>query len=96
MEIVKLRNGSEEPKPIVVATILSLKSLMETKPITFYELVMKCRDRNHQLFGVSSQDLKALRLIGEDESVHESIRNIVLSSAEGDGLDMKFVSPIAA
>lgn len=60
-----------------------------------YELVMKCRDKNHQLFGNTGERLKKLRLIEEDGSIHGSIRNIVLSSAEGEGLEMTFKSPVA-
>jgi hypothetical protein len=55
---------------------------------------MKCRDQKHQFFGKSGEDLKALSLVQNDGSIHESVRNIVLSAAKGDGLAMKFQSPI--
>ncbi len=95
--MVKLKNGAEEHLGVVRAVYISLISLMETKPITFYELVMKARDPKHQLFSDRiRQDLQDLGLLESDDSMHDSIRNIVVSSAEGEDLDMRLVSPIAA
>ena len=50
MEVVKLKNGVEEVKGLVQITMAILSSLMKDDPISFYELVMKCRDRNHKIF----------------------------------------------
>jgi hypothetical protein len=74
MQMIRLKNGSEEAEPLVKVIMLSLNSLLETKPIVAYELVMKCRDRNHKLFGISGEDLKKLALIGEDGQPHDSVR----------------------
>ncbi len=38
---------------------------------------------------------KELALVQPDGRVHESIRNIVLSAFEGEGLEMHMVSPVA-
>jgi hypothetical protein len=96
MSTVTLKNGSEEVQPLVTATMLSLRSLVQDKPIVFYELVMKCRDRNHRFFGSSGQTLTDLGLVEADGGIHESIRNIVLSATEGEGLEMTLGSPIKA
>lgn len=92
METVKLRNGAEEVKPAVQAVMMSLRSL---DPIAQYELVMKARDRDHELFGHSGEKLKALKLIEPNGRMHDTVRNVVLSAAEGDGLNMTIGSPVA-
>lgn len=92
-QTITLKNGSVEFQPLVKITMLSLEKLMLDKPILFYELVMKARDSKHVFFGNSADDLKSLNLIHNDETLHESIRNIIVSATEGDGLDMKLVSP---
>lgn len=94
MKAVTLKNGSEEANVLVTVTMMSLRRLMKEKPIIFYELVMKCRDSNHQFFGKDCQDLERLNLVQPDGRVHDSIRNIVLSAAIGDGLEMRLGSPI--
>ncbi len=94
MEATRLKNGSEEFKPLVQVTMASLSKLAETNPIAFYELVMKCRDQGHELFGNAGEVLKSLALIEDARgSVHDSIRNVVLSAVEGDGFDMTLGSP---
>ena len=95
MQLVKLKNGSEELDGLVNATYTALGLLYEKNPAVVYELVMKCRDRNHKLFGQSGQDLVDLNLLQPDQQPHQSVRNIVLSAVKGDGLDMQLVWPVA-
>jgi len=95
MKTVELKNGAEEAEALVTVTIGSLHHLIETNPIAFYELVQKARDKDHKIiWGNVSSVLKSLALLSENGAMHDSIRNIVLSAAEGDGLDMALVSPI--
>jgi hypothetical protein len=94
MQTVILKNGAEESLPLVNVMMMSLRSLMQENPIAFYELVMKCRDHNHKFFGNVGDVLKRLSLVETSGSIHDSIRNIVLSAAEGDGLDMSLGSPV--
>ena len=89
-----LKNGQEEFKPLIVVTMLSLRALLAEQPIAFYELVMKCRDRNHQFFGNAGEKLKSLQLVQPGGSIHGSIRNIVLSATSGDDLELVLHSPI--
>ena len=93
MKVLVLKNGAEEPEELVIATWESLANLHESDPTAFYELVMKCRDENHRFCGNAAQPLRELRLLQEDGAIHDSIRNIVLSATEGNGLGMKLVSP---
>lgn len=94
MECVTLKNGQEEARPLVVATMMALRSLMAEEPIVLYELVMKCRDRDHRFFGNTGERLQELALAQPDGSIHGSIRNIVLSATSGEGLDLVLHSPV--
>ncbi|MDP2967068.1 MAG: hypothetical protein Q8N87_01505 [bacterium] len=94
MKILVLKNRAEEVEGLVIATMVSLEHLLKSNPIVFYELVMKCRDNNYQFLGNTAEPLEELGLVQRDRTVHDSIRNIVLSAAEGSGLGMKLVSPV--
>jgi len=56
---------------------------------------MKCRDETHKLFGNTGEVLKKLGLVQDDDGVHTSIRNVVLSAVEGEGLGLILDSPVA-
>ena len=94
MEIVTLKNGAEEPKPLVLATMVSLENLVQTNPIVAYELVEVCKNPDHELFGNAGEILTKLALI-ENGYVHDSIRNIVLSAFEGEGFEMRLTFPVS-
>lgn len=94
MEVVTLKNGSEEHKALVVTTMMSLKSLFNENPLAFYELVQICKNPSHSIF--SPVQLKALESLGlvSGGIVHFSVRNIVLSAVEGEGMEMTIGSPV--
>jgi len=91
METATLKNGAVEAKALVEITMLSL---MKLGPIELYELVQICRRSDHPPWGDTIDTLKSWQLVGQDGVVHDSIKNIVLSAAEGDGLDLRLGSPI--
>ncbi len=91
---VRLRNGNEEAKAAVTVVMMSLRALIDTNPIAFYELVMLSRDPEHIPFGNSGEILSRFALINNGK-VHDTIRNIVVSAVEGDGFDMVLRSPVA-
>lgn len=93
MNMVTLKNGAVEAEPLVKVTMMSLGRLWDENPICAYELVMLCRDSNHKPFGNSDKILVELALV-QNGRVHDSIRNIVLSSVSGEGLEMTFGSPV--
>jgi hypothetical protein len=66
---------------------------MNDKPAAFYELVMCARDTQHKPCGEIGKDLMELSMLQPDGSMHDSIRNIVQSAAEGEDLDMQIVDP---
>ena len=95
MEQIRLKNGSEEAKVLVTVTSINVNNLLKTNPIAFFELVSLCRDPQHKPFGNTSQILADLSLMEPGGTVHQSIRNIVLSGSQGEGLDMVWTSPVA-
>src|SRR3990167_5007413 len=86
IKMVKLKNGSEVAQSIVVATMMSLEALINSNRIAFYELVEKCRDSKHEMFGNTKEVVAKWALICSDGSVHSCIKDVVLSAVEGDGL----------
>ena len=95
MKEIELKNGSMELNILVNAIMLSLRKLFDEFPLALYDLIEKCKDREYQIFGSNVERLKRLSLISEENhQIHGSIRNIVLSAIEGDGMDMTLVSPV--
>lgn len=95
MDMLKLKNGSEEFPALVKVTMMSVEHLLESHPVAFFELVSLCRDRDHELFGNTAVKLQGLGLVDPGGKVHGSIRNIVLSAVEGEDLEMRLISPLA-
>lgn len=93
MEMVVLKNGATEALSLVSVTMMSINQLLASKPLAFYEMVEVCRDKNHKIFGTLGNDLVELALLQLDGQPHGSIKNIVLSAVEGEGLDMTVSNP---
>ena len=93
LKTVKLRNGTEEAEPLITVVCISLEHLFKTKPMAFYDLVMKTRDGNYQVFSPNIPILDSLHLYPQCGTQHESIRNVVLSCSRGEGLEMEFILP---
>jgi len=94
METIKLRNGTEEVAGLVTMVSLTVRELFDNEPIVAYELAMKARDQDHECFGNSGDKLIKLALMNADGSMHDSVRNIVLSMFQGEGLNIALVSPV--
>jgi hypothetical protein len=99
METVNLKNGSAEAKPLVAVTMLSLNSLFDkgmNGALAFYELVQKCNNPDHEIWGeAQSTLLMGLGLLDVNGDVHSLIKNVVLSAAQGEGLGLSLGSPYA-
>lgn len=99
-KVVGLKNGSKEFRPAVAIVMLILNKLMEEgKGLVVYELAEICKDPDHKPWGTAiGNDLKGLKLAEEHEGLWHvcgTIRNIVLSAVEGEGLDMTVGNPYA-
>lgn len=95
---VRLRNGGEAPRVVLMTTTLSLDHLMGTDPIALYELVMAARDPEHVLHGHTGATLAGLGLIeGTDDrgraEIRSYVRDVILSGTDGDEVDMHLCDP---
>lgn len=95
MEMMKLKNGTEEAKPVVAITQMSIREVWQDNPLAIYDLHSKCQDPDYEFFGDNGEILKRLNLVQSDGRIHQSIKNVVLSMVEGEGMDMTLVSPVA-
>ncbi|MBF0570546.1 MAG: hypothetical protein HQL12_01620 [Candidatus Omnitrophica bacterium] len=99
MVIAKLRNGSEEYLSAVNLIFVSLKTLMEEGflgALALYELHQKALNPSHKIDEEYSQPLRELNLVQSDGELHDTTKNIVLSSIDGEGLDMHLVKPVVS
>lgn len=95
LQLVTLKNGAQVPQVLVVTTMMNLTRLINSNPIAFYELVQKCRDNNHQMFGNTKEIAVSLALMDRSGSVHRTVKDVVLSAVQGDDFDMTLGNPIA-
>ena len=60
-------------------------------------LAEMARDREHKPWGKTGDEFLGLATPNDDGTyaMHDSIRSIVVSAAEGEGLDMRLVNPVA-
>jgi hypothetical protein len=75
----------------------SLKRLFNTDiggVTMFYDLVMICRDPGYKIDSTNLERLKQLSLLKPDGKPHNILKNVVLSAASGEGLDMELKSPL--
>ena len=99
MDTVNLKNGTSELRILVVSTYGILKKMLDDMEgaIAFYELVEVCKNPSHQVFSSKQKEYLISRaLMQSDGRIHQSVRNIVLSSVQGEGLELSLVNPIAS
>lgn len=99
MQMLALNNGSTEPQPAVVATFMSLSGLWKEGiggMCAVIDLVDRCKNPQHRIDQRSERKLKELALIEPDGRIHQTVKNVALSAARGNGPDMTLVSPIKA
>lgn len=90
---MKLKNGTEEDKALVAATMLTARLLLDSNPMAFHDAVMIARDPKYRPFGNLGKTLAGARILQDDGAMHASIRNVLLSAVTGDGLAMVLGSP---
>lgn len=87
---VTLKNNTQYPKIAVEDVIYNLRALLETDLSTLNDFVKYCRNPDYRMLQTSEVRLKKMRLLD-----CTTARNVVLSSVEGTGLDIKINNPIA-
>lgn len=93
-EIVKLKNGSEQERTQVEAFMDTLRRLFKEEPIAAYDLVLKARNPEHDIFVAAQIKLKEQALLLPNGDVHKTVRNIILSAVTGEGVQMVLRNPI--
>jgi hypothetical protein len=94
MEMSLLKIGKSVPKPVAMTTMVALRQIAENDPLAFYELVELCKDSNHQIWG-DTDKLKGLSLLQSDGRVRDDVKEVILSAAEGEGMELSLGSPFA-
>ncbi|MFA5143843.1 MAG: hypothetical protein WC522_06740 [Candidatus Omnitrophota bacterium] len=95
-DTVILKNGAFAYRDGINAVMVALQHLLESRPELFVELVRKARNPDHKIWGGAENEnhLKILNMLQSNGQLHDLTRNILLSAIEGEGLNMRLVSPI--
>ena len=89
-----LHTGAVVATPLVATVGMILRRLLdEGAAVPFYEAAMIARDASHRPFGRAGADLEKAGLL-EGGRMHQSIRDVIVASVEGEGFDMKMRSPV--
>jgi hypothetical protein len=96
VKVVTLRTGAEVPEPVIRTVTITMSRLMETDPIAPYEAVMMAREPGYVPFGNTGETLKRFDFIDNFPKLHRTVRDVILAATEGDGMDLRLVSPYAA
>ena len=100
MEMIKLRTGYEAVKPVVVTTKIAVDGLMEKGIAGFtaiYDLHQMCLDKDYteKVFPSNMELLQSTGLVDINKQIHGEITQVVLAMIEGEGPDIRIVSPVA-
>ena len=99
MKTVTLRNGSQEADVLVNSTFMVLKHMFESGipgMLLASDLLQICAGcPDYEPSTTAIEELKERSLLQQDGRPHTSIKNVVLSSFEGTGLDAVLVSPLS-
>ena len=93
--IVTLRNGLAVPELSVKTITATLLTLAANCPAEFYGLVDVCKNEDYQLSEITKERLITKRLIDDNGRPYNKVKTIVLASIEGEGTEIKIVSPYA-
>lgn len=97
MQTLRLRTGIDGSELVVITVTITLKNLWDKGlfgQLAVCDLAMRCKDSSYPISKEIEEKLKNLSLIQVDGKVHKSIQDVVLASVEGEGLDMRLVSPL--
>lgn len=89
---VTLKNGAKEARELVQTCMFSLSRLLSQDPLSFFGLVMHCRDESYRIEERAEKVLKASGFVAPTGDIHNSVKNVVLSAVVGDEADMRIVN----
>lgn len=98
MNLITLRNGTQEGEALVRATTLVLKTLANSdnmlNVIAFYELCLLARNSEHCIFSSNVENILIdLAMLQPNKKLNSSIRNIILSAIVGEDENIQIVNP---
>lgn len=99
LEMVRLKNGSEVPKATVITTMINLGNLRNSMPgiLALYDLTELCKNPDYDV-SFTKDTLLSLALVSQKSTekitVHDDVKNILLSAVEGEGMNIDLCSPI--
>jgi hypothetical protein len=98
MQKVQLRNGQEEPVDVVNEISRSIKELWNSGVAGIalvYDLREICEGHGERVSNDTFENLKnQKKFIQDDGMINSSVRNIVLSSIKGTGLDLELIPAV--
>jgi hypothetical protein len=92
IEVAVLRTGAKVPLPLVLTTTVALRTLLREAPLAVHDAVEWARSGQPQAF--SAKRIEAFGL-SQNGVMHDGVRDIIVASAEGDGLDLRLVNPLS-
>lgn len=95
MEELVLANGAKELDITVWSIVFALEVMVRDAPEGFRQAVQVARDRDHVPPEPILDQLNAASFLDAHGLMHETVRNVILSSAVGEGRDVLMRSPIA-
>jgi hypothetical protein len=94
MQNVTLKNGAVVGKEQMDALLYKLRALMVQHQEAFYQLVMTCRNPQHENISGLASELRRRGLFNVNNEVDSELRDIVLSGVTGEWPDMTLDSPV--
>lgn len=102
MKVATLRNGSKEVLSEVIITNMALLEMIKYPTLLIRLIEIAKNPKSSPYSSKNINDIRAIGklvksgLINEDGTMHSSTRNVILSSIEGDDLDMQIVNPVVS
>ena len=87
--MITLANGSRYFVPEFTSKRLIIDTLRKSHYQTFFELVTKCRDETYEISDSHRMILQKLEVMDVKEKIYAVVKDIILTSVEGEGNDMK-------
>jgi hypothetical protein len=95
LDLIKLKNGAEEPKVVVAAVTISLNSIWDSGlkgVLAVYDLSQIARGKGEGVSPKTIEFLQGYNLVEQNGRLHETIKNVVLSAVDDEG---NLSSPLA-
>ena len=93
-KMVLLKTGKYVPDTMIFGTWLDLRREIQESPLGIFELVKCCQDRKYRFPEKFLEEFANVGLVLPEGIPQSDVREIVLASVEGEGMEMVFHSPL--